>query len=119
MAELKACPFCGGRAERRHWHNSVFWVRCTVCDCSTANKREGIDAVQAWNRRVSDARVAELEAENERLLHGLIGAGAGLQLVASTRTFGDGSVFEDFRDLRRWAQSRTDAVLAALAPPEG
>ena len=71
MAELKPCPFCGGKSEcyRTVVKNSgVFCdaaaVRCVVCDARTGyvlfdarkhpNGEEYDEAIQLWNRRLED-----------------------------------------------------------------
>lgn len=60
---LKPCPFCGGIAQVMHYRNAVneySYVKCTVCECGTANVIVAAYhcsddlAVEAWNKRVSD-----------------------------------------------------------------
>ncbi|MBQ7873744.1 MAG: Lar family restriction alleviation protein [Oscillospiraceae bacterium] len=58
MAELKPCPFCGGRArviqsdplEKGKKEFYVFGVYCTDCG-GLMRKCAEEDAVKAWNRR--------------------------------------------------------------------
>jgi Lar family restriction alleviation protein len=71
MAELKPCPFCGGkarrkygnynllgaygtRAEDRQWHG----VYCFNCGVSQPKKKYSTkeEAIEAWNRRAADGR---------------------------------------------------------------
>lgn len=64
MADLKACPFCGDRANvaTRHDEDGLFWayVRCRQCQAETAGLwcHPGNDCPQfyadvraLWNRR--------------------------------------------------------------------
>lgn len=75
MDDLKPCPFCGGEAELIDSRLSVitkpvFYVECTSCNCIVGRRimitsaRKGKeyfgakeDAIEAWNRRVSDESV--------------------------------------------------------------
>lgn len=58
-ANLKTCPFCGGRAEIKMTHvpPEKAWAGCTMCDATSAVFTANIyssaidDAVEAWNRR--------------------------------------------------------------------
>lgn len=65
MAELKPCPFCGGKAEI-HVRGNIVRVECTVCQASMGTATECYDtskkcwytffvdrkdASKAWNRR--------------------------------------------------------------------
>lgn len=58
MAELKKCPFCGGKAEiRRDSETETFFV--VICtNCPTTVGRSWFDkkqeAINAWNRRAGD-----------------------------------------------------------------
>ena len=71
MAELKPCPFCGGKAYLEKSHRAfvdskttrVAFVRCTKCHARSGRTELGeygfssfsieacMDAVDAWNRR--------------------------------------------------------------------
>ena len=60
MAELKPCPFCGGKdcgtlttSYDGYWH-AVF---CENCMAQTRKCRRKEDAIEAWNRRVGDGSV--------------------------------------------------------------
>ena len=62
MAELKPCPFCGGKA-RLSAKNFAGIVEITICcmTCAAHLHRDAIRrwvaepaAIEAWNRRVSD-----------------------------------------------------------------
>lgn len=58
MAELKPCPFCGGKAGiMRHHHITNAFCFCTVCKARMPNMLTREEAIEAWNRR----------AENEEL----------------------------------------------------
>lgn len=70
MSELKPCPFCGSKATTRtgsDFTNSNYSVFCRNCFASTGVFLSDVEAISAWNTRTSDARIAELEAEVERL----------------------------------------------------
>lgn len=61
MDELKPCPFCGGDAELLSINNNgqglspLFWyVVCTNMCARTFRHISDHDAIEAWNRRVSD-----------------------------------------------------------------
>jgi hypothetical protein len=58
--KLKQCPFCGGEAELCYSEVDTFCRKCNV-----------MQETELWNTRpIEDAlrlRIAELEAENERL----------------------------------------------------
>ncbi|NLI08142.1 MAG: hypothetical protein GX457_13780 [Thermotogaceae bacterium] len=68
MSELKPCPFCG-----RKPYESGGYVSCHTEEClANADYHEpAIGSIEDWNTRpIEDAlnkRIAELEAENERL----------------------------------------------------
>lgn len=47
MSELKACPFCGGKAKIMQAHNP--YVICGSCHVSTPMFSWKADAVNAWN----------------------------------------------------------------------
>ena len=52
MAELKPCPFCGGRADLdapQGEDRMVYCIECCASICDDSNP----DAIAAWNRRVS------------------------------------------------------------------
>ena len=52
MAELKPCPFCGGKANLR----SGFWIHTAYCrDCLVSITRDSEEeAIEAWNRRAEE-----------------------------------------------------------------
>ena len=71
MAELKPCPFCGGKAEcyrtvvkSNGYYSDAVAVRCTVCGARNGyvlfdarthpNGEEYEEAERAWNRRCED-----------------------------------------------------------------
>ena len=48
-AELKPCPFCGGKAEIK---GSAFcWVQCKSCGAETKGTKKRANAIAEWNRR--------------------------------------------------------------------
>ena len=59
--DLKACPFCGGRAFFEKLYspsgNWEYCIACTVCDGVVTlvyNNPDKSDLADTWNRRVSD-----------------------------------------------------------------
>lgn len=72
MEKLKPCPFCGGGArvtddvcvipvidENGAYVDAEFeelpvFVHCTVCGAETYGYETAEEAIEAWNRRVSD-----------------------------------------------------------------
>ena len=52
MAELKPCPFCGGRADLDAPQGEDRMVYCIEC-CASICDDSNTDAIAAWNRRVS------------------------------------------------------------------
>ena len=65
MTELKPCPFCGSKARIRKFKNYTYAVVCSKCGAkgTTVGLAKWNDsvfipqgkAIEAWNRRVSDA----------------------------------------------------------------
>ena len=71
MSELKPCPFCGGEAQVNTW--TMHGITESRCFCSNSDCPNSVRtvALATWNARpIEDAltaRIAELEAENNRL----------------------------------------------------
>lgn len=66
MADLKPCPFCGGKAQLDHNQGGILtrsYVRCNSCGCKTweftisTEESSDMEAIEAWNRRVGDGRL--------------------------------------------------------------
>ena len=62
-AELKPCPFCGGQAELQAEKieseftiETYYRVSCAECLCSMGEYVYANHAVEAWNRRVYNAK---------------------------------------------------------------
>ena len=60
MAELKPCPFCGGKAFSINvlptfGFDVMYRAICEDCNISTPPKRTKEKAIKAWNRRAEDA----------------------------------------------------------------
>ena len=60
MDKMKPCPFCGGKAiihdfkpfrEKRLWY-----ISCHDCEIEQINYLSEQEAIEAWNRRVSNDR---------------------------------------------------------------
>lgn len=68
LKPLKPCPFCGGKAEMliNEYNDSKkeYLVACTECDGMVERWRETEEeAVEQWNRRISDEEDAKLTME--------------------------------------------------------
>ena len=56
MRELKPCPFCGGEATHgKYWHGWI--VICSECGCKSVYAFSPEEAIDAWNRRVTDENI--------------------------------------------------------------
>jgi len=60
MAELKPCPFCGGKAfvsAKLPYFGEIptLAVVCEDCNAASKHKRTEAEAIEAWNRRTEDA----------------------------------------------------------------
>jgi Lar family restriction alleviation protein len=56
---LKACPFCGGKATMMPYHygglfDEMFWVTCEDCEAEIPSYQTEEEAAKAWNRRQND-----------------------------------------------------------------
>ena len=56
MNKLKPCPFCGGLAKitGSQYCTDMRWVICKDCHASTTVLDSEEEAIEAWNRRVTD-----------------------------------------------------------------
>ena len=55
MAELKPCPFCGGKAGR-FVDNNRFVVSCKICSANVFSYSSAKKATKYWNRRAEDGK---------------------------------------------------------------
>ena len=58
MAELKPCPFCGGKAKQKTFTSrskifktTVYYIGCSVCKCQTPVQLYIEEAEVLWNTR--------------------------------------------------------------------
>ena len=69
--KLKNCPFCGSDAYFHKTRNGAILPLCIAGNCPASNDGAVLDnykeAVEKWNTRPENPRIAELEAENESL----------------------------------------------------
>ena len=54
--ELKPCPFCGGKAERKEGRMlldsyNYWYIECECCHTKSMGYRVPKEAIKAWNRR--------------------------------------------------------------------
>ena len=62
MAELKPCPFCGGKAREKVYITGTwmkrkwFYVECSVCSAKVSLSSVKEEAYEAWNRRAEDGK---------------------------------------------------------------
>ena len=66
MAELKPCPFCGGRPHFTDWGRIGRWCVKHTCKGGSGNERrisiyaggfeKEEEAIEAWNRRAEDGQ---------------------------------------------------------------
>lgn len=72
--KLKPCPFCGGRAAFRGGTGAIL-AGCPYCNIHTIYGYPSENAARIWNSRPAEdakiARIAELEAERDRLREAL------------------------------------------------
>lgn len=58
MAELKPCPFCGGKADIRDFtiidSDPEIDIFCTNCGGQTFVYKTKAEAIEAWNRRADN-----------------------------------------------------------------
>lgn len=54
MSELKSCPFCGADGVIREYDNKTFVASCKNCGIELLYFETEQEAIEAWNRRVSD-----------------------------------------------------------------
>lgn len=54
MEELKPCPFCGGREIIIKRGKYVWWCKCKHCGTESGVRVKKREAIEAWNRRVSE-----------------------------------------------------------------
>ncbi|MBR1555533.1 MAG: Lar family restriction alleviation protein [Oscillospiraceae bacterium] len=57
--KLKNCPFCGNDAYLAESWEQTKIVQCAVCGCHTVHYANKLDAIEAWNRRVSAPETSE------------------------------------------------------------
>lgn len=56
--KLKPCPFCGGEAELTNVAiiPNAITVRCKECNCNVNWFCKEQEAIEAWNRRISNEK---------------------------------------------------------------
>lgn len=60
MSKLKRCPFCGGKARLTYdTCTCVYYVQCDKCGIVTWIHTTGEEAVEAWNKMVTDEEYVE------------------------------------------------------------
>ena len=58
MAELKPCPFCGGKARVTEFAGWFYGMCLCYDECRTCGPVKGTkeEAIEAWNRRAEDGK---------------------------------------------------------------
>lgn len=59
MTGLRPCPFCGGIAVLKALYGGEY-IECGTCGCSTKRFIKMDKAIEAWNKRVSEAEEKEI-----------------------------------------------------------
>ena len=54
MTELRKCPFCGGEADTYPYDFSGWYIGCSECSCDLGVFDTKEEAIEAWNKRVSE-----------------------------------------------------------------
>lgn len=92
MAEtLRLCPFCGGEAKFETYGGTACAVVCQSCRCGTPTMSldDGMQAVEAWNRRAERTCSVECYPPGyEDNLHYEVCSECGTILTASRPGFG-------------------------------
>lgn len=68
MSDLKSCPFCGGKARKRHFNqfgDTEWLIECTNrqmygCNASTSWRKKETDAIKDWNTRQPHPAIKEV-----------------------------------------------------------
>lgn len=57
MAELKPCPFCGGKASIMRYHHisNASYCYCKSCKVKMPNSLTKEEAIKKWNTRTEEA----------------------------------------------------------------
>lgn len=56
MTKLKPCPFCGGEASTYVAYDDNYYVCCDECGCGLPVYNTEEEAIEAWNKRVSEVQ---------------------------------------------------------------
>ena len=74
MAELKPCPFCGGKAViyfmKRHWFtklNQYCYIVCNNCHAMTFRRNTLEEAINSWNIRTQKNKEDDRSVENKKV----------------------------------------------------
>ena len=121
---LLPCPFCGAPAELgvREWPGGAkdYWVWCSRysatdphgCFATTREHQDPDNAIAAWNTRVSDPRIAALEAElaDARDCIDLFNRMIVRAECAWKEQHPDSEFYPDVPDLIVWLKEQVDAL---------
>lgn len=108
IPELKPCPFCGGKASflGMDFEEGDFEkIQCGRCISGRSYASTKASAIEHWNTRAEDSRIAALEAQ-------LATAQAEVQRMRDALE----AVQECFGRCGSWPPSITGKIRAALAP---
>ena len=56
MTELRKCPFCGGKVEMYNYCFNEWYIGCRECSCDLGVFDTKEEAIEAWNKRVSEVQ---------------------------------------------------------------
>lgn len=106
--ELKPCPFCGAdpdiSVQEDDTEDTYYVVACTNCNMAHSSSDDENVAIRNWNDRpIEDAqaaRIAELEAERDRLLEAMCRIE---RKINSAKTACPPFVQREFVEAQEWA----------------
>lgn len=116
---LKACPFCGGKADDGFGagtHPMTQWVGCLDCDAVSPHLGDLAESIKEWNTRAPDPALTEalaiIEKQREALEDVLKALPISQVLDAECKT-------SDKDEILSWLEDVAEKVEQALALTDG